>query len=299
MKALGLRIDVDTLRGARLGVPALCEDLEVYDIQSTIYYSVGPDNMGRNLWRLLRPAFLKKMLRSSAASLYGMDILFMGTAWPGPQIGWRTEAIMKTAQQYGHETGFHAWDHWFWQNRIDRMSRVRMHKELEMGISFLTSLFGKPPATSAVPGWRCNTMTLEEKEAFHFAYNSDCRGYAPFIPTCNGVELQTPQIPVTLPTYDEIIGSNNINHTTYNDYLLSLIKEDHPNVLTIHAEVEGIACRDLFKQFLTAAKKQQIEIIPLHQLLQRFPATQTDEIEKRTFPGREGWLACQKSWVAE
>jgi len=290
---IGLRIDADTLRGTRIGVPRLCGLFARRGIQATFFFSVGPDNMGRHLWRLLRPTFLRKMSRTRAASLYGWDILLRGTFWPGPIIGKRLAGVIRDAAEAGHEVGLHAWDHHAWQARIDRMDGVAICRELDWGAEMLARLLGHPPTCSAVPGWKCNDRVLEEKARFVFRYNSDCRGESIFHPIVYGRELAQPQIPVTLPTYDEVIGQDGVSNDNYNEYMLRLLRPGKLNVLTVHAEVEGVVCLHMFERFVDKALSQGHQFVPLGALLQDAGPIGTARIQAATIPGREGWVACQ------
>jgi undecaprenyl phosphate-alpha-L-ara4FN deformylase len=108
---IGLRIDVDTFRGTRLGVPRLLSSLQKRGVRGTWFMTLGPDNMGRHAWRMLKPAFAVKMLRSGAPNLYGWDIVLRGTLWPGPMISRHLVQQLRLPAQAEHEVGLHAWDH--------------------------------------------------------------------------------------------------------------------------------------------------------------------------------------------
>ena len=294
-KTIALRIDVDTFRGTGRGVPTLCRILNERGIKGTFYFSVGPDNMGRHLWRLLKPAFLWKMLRTNAAGLYGPEIVLMGTAWPGPKIGKHFKNVIKAAREQGHEMAFHAWDHHKAQAKLTVMSREAMRQEIRRGTEFLTALLGKPPVSSAAPGWRTNDQLLEVKAEFPFTYNSDCRGTSPFYPVVNGKRLEQLQIPVTLPTYDEVLGRDGITDDNYNDYQISLLKEDQLNVLTIHAEAEGGRCSAMFENYLDRVQALGYKVIPMGEAAAAVRDSAPDgEMKLQSFPGREGELACQQ-----
>ena len=291
---IGLRIDVDTFRGTKLGVPNLCVVLAKHKIRASFFFSVGPDNMGRHLWRLLHPAFLRKMLRTRASSLYGWDIFLKGTFWPGPIIGEKLGKIMRSTSDAGHEVGLHAWDHHAWQAHLDTMDGDAIHRSLNRGAELLTRNLGRTPACSAAPAWKCNDLVLLEKDKFSFNYNSDCRGASIFLPLVEGRELSQPQIPVTLPTYDEVIGHNGVSNSNYNDYMLSLIKCEALNVLTIHAEVEGIFCLDMFDRFIKMAQLRKAIFSPLGNLIKDFPALGRAAVIAKEIPGRAGWVAFQE-----
>ncbi len=291
MTLVGLRVDVDTFRGTRLGVPELCRLLAKHDLRASFFFSVGPDNMGRHLWRLARPAFLLKMLRTRAASLYGWDILLRGTLWQGPVIGRRLGQVIHACAEAGHEIGLHAWDHHAWQSRVERLDGAAVRTITRRGLDMLTEI-GAPATCSAAPAWRCTDTVLEEKASFEqLAYNSDCRGEGVFTPVVNGRRLLQPQVPVNLPTYDEVIGSDDFTEDSYNDRLLDQIQPDGYNVLCIHAEVEGIATATMFEEFLARCVEKRVTLVPLSALVPTDTVLPEGRLVRRTVPGREGWLS--------
>lgn len=292
---LGLRVDVDTYRGTKVGVPNLLRLLAKHGILATFFFCVGPDNMGRHLWRLMRPQFLWKMLRTRAASLYGWDILLRGTFGPGPLIGKCLAEVMQRTDQVGHEIGLHAWDHYTWQTHVDSVTPAVLRNWIEQGHQELTQILGYAPYCSAVPGWRGTPAVLKVKETFTFDFNSDCRGESCFWPVVGDQALSQAQIPVTLPTYDELAGCDDVTDANYNTVLIDKIRPGRLNVLTIHAEVEGIAKQTLFTRFLDLACERGIILRPLGQMVRRYPPTDYGRLEPEVIAGREGWVARQKA----
>jgi undecaprenyl phosphate-alpha-L-ara4FN deformylase len=85
-----------------------------------------------------------------------------------------------------------------------------------------------------------------------------------------------------------------MNQEKYNQYLISLVKPGSLNVLTIHAEVEGISCLNLFEAFLNQLQIRGGHLVPLGELLPPAAQITRSAIERQIIEGREGWLSVQQ-----
>jgi undecaprenyl phosphate-alpha-L-ara4FN deformylase len=157
----------------------------------------------------------------------------------------------------------------------------------------LTDILGRPPDCFAAPAWRVTPEALHALDPFPFRFESDCRGHSLFRPVVDGRRISHVQVPATLPTYDELIGLKCMPET-YNETLLKMIRPDRLNVLTVHAEAEGIRCLLLFQDFLDKARQRDIVFKPLGGLLSQTQKIVESAIRRSVVEGREGWIACQE-----
>lgn len=294
---LCIKIDVDTDRGTRIGVPQLQKLFKELNIPATFLFSLGPDNTGRALKRIFRPGFLKKVSRTSVISTYGIRTLLNGVLLPGPHIAKRNADTMRAVENDQHEVGIHCYDHIRWQDGVTKMTPNEVFNEFNKARAEFRKVFNKPAKSAGAAGWQANAKSLAAYDASELLYGSDCRGEFPFFPHADGITYKTVQLPSTLPTLDELVGLPEYPENKLTEHYLSLLKSDKVNVFTTHAELEGMKYLEWFREFLIAAKKQNIQFMTCadyaKQLLQNPSEIPVCELVQGSVEGRSGTMAVQ------
>jgi undecaprenyl phosphate-alpha-L-ara4FN deformylase len=138
---IGLKVDVDTLRGTREGVPRLMALFKKHGVDATFYFSVGPDHTGRAMRRVFRKGFAQKVARTSVLKHYGLKTLLYGVLLPGPDIGRNAGGVMRSVHDAGFEVGLHTYDHVRWQDYVAKATAAWTRVEFERGIEGFRRVF--------------------------------------------------------------------------------------------------------------------------------------------------------------
>jgi peptidoglycan/xylan/chitin deacetylase (PgdA/CDA1 family) len=294
---LALKVDVDTDRGTREGVPNLVADCRGVGAPACFLFSLGPDQTGRAITRIFRPGFFRKVSRTSVVQIYGVRTLLNGTLLPAPHIGRRHTAALRTVRDFGFETGIHCFNHYRWQDYLHRMTLDEVRSEFIAARAEYLRIFGHEAHTAGAPGWQSNAHSRQVYDEAGLLYSSDTRGGAPFFPRVNGKVFNTLEIPSTLPTFDELMGRPEYPDARIVPHYLSLLRADQPNVFTLHAEIEGMGRRTLFQELLGAFQRAGVEFIRLDELARELLANREaipvrDQVLAE-IDGRSGVVAAQ------
>jgi len=231
---LALKIDVQTLRGTREGVPRLIDLLQRHGAGATFYVALGPDRR-----RLL----------------------------PGTDIARRAGELLRHVRDVGFETGLHAYASVRWQHRIVHADAGWVEAEMQRGVDRYAEVFGEHPRTHGAAGWRMSAHALRLTQRLGFDYASDGRGYSPHLPVWNAELIRCPQIPTTLPTLDELVGREGVTVENVAAHLLQSTSEGAANqVFTLSAEREGGKLAAVFEQLLVGWGAQGYRLVRLRDL---------------------------------
>ena len=297
MKQVVLKVDVDTYLGTLHGVPALLELFERYDVKASFLFSVGPDNTGRAIRRVFRKGFLQKVGRTSVVSHYGLRTLMNGVIKPGPHIGKKAAFVMRCAAAAGHEVGIHCYDHVRWQDFVAGKDLKWTKREMDKALKAFKDALQMDPQTIGAAGWQLNRFVIALEEQMGFAYASDVRGREPFYPSMEGQSSTCIQLPTTLPTLDEIIGSDGIDSSNCWETILEKSREQLPcgHVYTLHADKEGMKLMPVMEKLLEQWKAAGFGFLTLQQLHASLDpaALPKQEIAWGEVDGRSGLLAVQ------
>ncbi|WP_293937189.1 polysaccharide deacetylase family protein [Iodobacter sp.] len=297
MKLLALKIDVDTYRGTREGVPRLVELLQRMGADATFLFSLGPDHTGRAIKRVFRPGFMKKVSRTSVVEHYGIQTLLYGTLLPGPDIGRRCADILRSVAAGGFEVGIHTWDHIKWQDYVAGESAAWTREQIDLAADRFAEVFGTPAKTHGAAGWQMNPEAYRHQQRMALTYASDTRGTHPFWPVVKGEPVRCVQLPTTLPTLDELIGVGDLTPDNVHEHLLKLTaaEPEFGHVYTLHAELEGMKLLPAFERLLQGWQAQGYKLVSTLELFNALDTTSLPyhSVEMGELEGRSGTLALQ------
>ena len=294
---LALKIDVGTYRGTRDGVPRLLELLKRHQAGATFLFSLGHDQTGRAIRRAFRPGFMAQAARTSMLAHHGTATLLYGTLLPAPDIGRRCADILKRVRDAGFEVGIHAWNRAAWQNNVAAADAEWTARQMQLACDRFEQIFGTRARVHGAAGWQMNAHAWRLTQRLGFDYCSDTRGTCPYIPVRNAEIIACPQLPTTLPTLHELMGTDGLNADNVADHLLALSGSRSPagHVYTLRAELEGMTLAPVFERLLNGWRDAGFELVSLRDY---FAALEPRLLPRHTVivdaaSGRTGNLAVQ------
>jgi undecaprenyl phosphate-alpha-L-ara4FN deformylase len=244
---LALKVDADTDRGTRIGVANLAADCREVGAPACFLFSLGRDQTGRAISRVFRPGFFSKVSRTSVVEIYGVRTLLNGTLLPAPHIGRRNEGEMRAVRDGGLRGRHPLPEPLPLAGPPGRHGPGRREARVRGGPRGVLAHLRHRGATAGAPGWQSNERSRQVYDEAALLYSSDTRGSHPFFPSIGGKVFQTLEIPSTLPTLDELMGRPEFPDDRIAAHLLSLMGADKLNVFTLHAEIEGMGRRKIFR----------------------------------------------------
>ena len=176
-KTFFLRVDVESDKGIKEGVPKLLDLLKEHNIKASFYLVMGGES---NILELLKYRNLKNTNSMSGflsgdnrkVKLWSLKDKLRMAFFPKDFVRNNLD-ILKRILKEGHELGIHGWKHREWTRGLDT---INIRKAIRKAKEKYEKIFGKYPISFASPGFNINEKVLKILEEEGFKYISDLEG---------------------------------------------------------------------------------------------------------------------------
>lgn len=243
---------------------------------------------------LATPALAALLQRHGAGASFAFAL---GPDWLGRRPGRNGAPLLRQVRDAGFEVGVHGWNVRHWTKHAEQAAAAWSETQLQQAIEAFEEVFAAPPRLHAAPGWRSNPHALRLTQRLGFAYASDMRGRHPFIPVWHGEIIRCPQIPTTLPTFDEIASTTRPDPDELAGAVLALSGNAPPagHVFSLRTAADGDGHARAFERLLAGWREQGCEVTSIQVLADRLRMDKLPrhEVVVGTVPGHDGTLLLQ------
>lgn len=215
-KIFTLRVDLESFKGIKEGVPKLLDLLKKYNLKASFYLTMGGES---NIFGILKYGRKLKSSGERKIRIWSLKEKLRMVLFPRDFVK-ENKKILKRILKEGHELGLHGWKHREWTRGLEK---INIEKSINKSIKKYVKIFRKNPISFLSPGSNVNNKVLEILEKNKIKFISDFPGEKPKF------YGKIKNIPITI---------QGKNKTPIIEYLFSEGKNDEEILDIIKKEIE-------------------------------------------------------------
>ena len=257
-KVFSLRIDVESDKGIRNGIPKILDLLKKYNIKASFYLTMGG---ATGLICLIR--YRKPMVGERKIKIYTFSEKLKGALIPKDFVTDNKDILMRIVNE-GHELGIHGWKHRAWTRAIDK---IDIKKHLQRAKRKYEKIFGKKAETFASPGFITNEKIISLLNEEGFKVISDLPGKEPF--KIQGTQITN--VPITIngennsPIIESLVSAGFSDDEIF-EKIIEIIKKEKLATMYIHDMFECVQKIELLERIFKFLNQNNIQIKTIEEI---------------------------------
>jgi undecaprenyl phosphate-alpha-L-ara4FN deformylase len=168
-KIFTLRVDLESDKGIKLGLPKLLDLLKEYNLKASFYLVMGGES---NIFELLRYRAPLKSSMERTINLWSTKEKLRMVLIPKDFVKENIEVLKRIIKE-GHELGLHGWKHREWTRGLDS---IDINKKVLNAKTKYENIFRREPISFASPGFNTNEKVLKILNKEEIKFISDFEG---------------------------------------------------------------------------------------------------------------------------